>query len=248
MDEGVAILKGKEIKANARMQARIKSLFNMLFDFAVEYELADKNYARASKVSDETRKEINTTTKDHITFSSEEMEILWNNADDRCYVDMILVQCYSDWRPQELGLIELENVDLENWTFTAGMKTDSGKDRIVPIHSKVRPLVQRHYERSTEMGSKYLFNVYPIKYSLKDTRLTYHRYNKAFKGVVEDLKLNPRHKPHDMRKQFVTMAKDAKVDEYAIKYIVGHTITDLTEKVYTQRDISWLAEEIEKIK
>ncbi len=57
MNEGVAILKGEEIKANARMQARIKSLFNMLFDFAVEYELADKNYARAFKVSDETRKE-----------------------------------------------------------------------------------------------------------------------------------------------------------------------------------------------
>lgn len=39
-----------------------------------------------------------------------------------------------------------------------------------------------------------------------------------------------------------------KVDEYAIKYIAGHKIKDLTERVYTDRDLEWLAEELEKIK
>ena len=43
------------------------------------------------------------------------------------------------------------------------------------------------------------------------------------------------------------MAKKYKVDEYAIKYMVGHQITDITEKVYTRRDSTWLAEEIRKI-
>ncbi len=49
---------------------------------------------------------------------------------------MILIQCYSGWRPQELGLIELANVDLENGTFKGGIKTEAGEDRVVPIHSK----------------------------------------------------------------------------------------------------------------
>ena len=44
------------------------------------------------------------------------------------------------------------------------------------------------------------------------------------------------------------MAKKYKVDEYAIKYMVGHQITDITEKVYTRREFAWLREEIEKIK
>jgi hypothetical protein len=44
------------------------------------------------------------------------------------------------------------------------------------------------------------------------------------------------------------MAKKYKVDEYAIKYIIGHRISDLTEKVYTKRETSWLQSEIEKIK
>lgn len=52
---------------------------------------------------------------------------------------------------------------------------------------------------------------------------------------------------HD-RKTFITLAKKYKVDEYAIKYIVGHQINDITEKTYTEREFSWLVEEIEKIK
>ena len=52
----------------------------------------------------------------------------------------------------------------------------------------------------------------------------------------------------DGRKHFVTKCKDAKVDEYAIKYMVGHKISDITEKVYTAREFEWLRTEIEKIK
>lgn len=69
------------------------------------------------------------------------------------------------------------------------------------------------------------------------------------KGIIKlGLHLNPAHKPHDGRKHFITMAKKYKVDEYAIKYMVGHEISDLTERIYTKREISWLKEEIEKIK
>ena len=60
--------------------------------------------------------------------------------------------------------------------------------------------------------------------------------------------LNPKHRAHDGRKQFITMCKKYNVDEYALKYIVGHKITDITERVYTDRDIEWLKEEISKVK
>lgn len=56
-------------------------------------------------------------------------------------IDVILIQCYSGWRPQELCLIKLKNADLENWTFMGGMKTKDGLNRTVPIHSRIRPLV-----------------------------------------------------------------------------------------------------------
>ena len=45
--------------------------------------------------------------------------------------------------------------------------------------------------------------------------------------------------------QFVTTAKKYGVDEYAIKYMVGHVISDITEKVYTKRELDWLKTEID---
>lgn len=64
---------------------------------------------------------------------------------------------------------------------------------------------------------------------------------------IRMLKLNPEHKPRDGRKQFITMAKNKGVDEFAIKRIVGHAIQDITENVYTVRDVEWLKQEIEKV-
>jgi integrase len=161
------------------------------------------------------------------------------------FIDEILVQCHSGWRPQEIGLIELKDVDLENWTFKGGIKTDAGADRIVPIHSKIRHIVLRKYKEAESMSSKYLFNL--IRGG-KPKPLTYNAYHTGFEGIRDRLRINPEHRPHDGRKHFVTSAKKFGVDEYAIKYIVGHHISDITEKVYTKREIDWLKEEIEKIK
>ena len=63
---------------------------------------------------------------------------------DKRSIDIILIQCYSGWRPQELGLIELANVDLEAGTFKGGMKTDAGTERIVSIHRKIRQIVYKN--------------------------------------------------------------------------------------------------------
>ena len=247
MEEGTATVRGKEQHPSASMKNKIKSLFNLMLDYALEYELVDRNYSRTFNLTEETIKEIQTVKQEHIPFSEDEMRRLWAHVDDKRFVDVMLIQCYSGWRPQELGLLELENVDLENWTFQGGMKTDAGMDRVVPIHSKIRPLIERKYKEALSIGSKYLFNCTDGR-SGKPTMMTYQRYQKGFGMVRDELKLNPEHRPHDGRKHFVTAAKKAGVDEYAIKYMVGHKISDITEKVYTRREFEWLKTEIEKIK
>lgn len=143
-------------------------------------------------------------------------------------------------------LIELANVDLENGTFKGGIKTEAGEDRVVPIHSKIRYLVERHYNKAKEFASPYLFNC-KDKRSGKTVMMSYQRYKAGFEMIRDELNLNPEHRPHDGRKHFVTAAKKAGIDEYAIKYMVGHKISDITEKVYTQQEFDWLKEEIDKI-
>ena len=50
------------------------------------------------------------------------------------------------------------------------------------------------------------------------------------------------------RVRFVTEGKYVDMDEYALKRIVGHSISDITERVYSKRGVEWLKREIEKIK
>ena len=142
-------------------------------DYALEYELVDRNYSRTFNLSEETIKEIVTVKNEHIPFTDEEMDLLWKHADDKMLVDVLLIQCYSGWRPQELGLLELKNVDLENWTFRGGIKTDAGTDRVVPIHSKIRHLVERKYKEAQELGSLYLLNYVNSNARSKNTCLLY---------------------------------------------------------------------------
>ena len=69
----------------------------------------------------------------------------------------------------------------------------------------------------------------------------YDKYKYAFKQYL------PNQKPHDPRLHFITSAKQSGMDEYAIKRIVGHRISDITESVYTKRSVKWLHSELQKI-
>ena len=236
--------KGKIIQASANTKSRIKSMFNLMFDYANENDLVEKNYARTFNVSDKILKEVEEVKRGHISFTDKEM--VWKNVDKIPYVDVILIQCYSGWRPQELGLIELNRVDLNNWVFAGGMKTDAGMNRLVPIHSKIRPLIKKRYEEAININSKYLINCTDSQRK-NDIKMTYDKYRHRFRSIRDKLNLNPEHRAHDPRKQFITMAKRYNLDEYAIKYIAGHRISDITEKIYTDRTVQWLKDEMEKI-
>lgn len=229
------------ITPDARTKNVIKTIFNLMYDYALEYELVEKNYSRSFTLSEDLVREICSTKNGHIPFTDEEIQILWNNVENITGIDMVLIQCYSGWRPRELCSIKLSDVDLESWTFVGGMKTSAGTNRMVPIHSKIRKLVKYRFEQSSNFGIEYLFsdNGKPFRYDM---------YQKLFTNIKTELNLNSKHRPHDGRKHFVTTAKKYQVDEYAIKYIVGHKINDLTEKTYTQRDFEWLRTEMEKIK
>lgn len=229
-------IRARHIKAcmdqveSENMKSRIKSLFNLMLDYAVEYEIVDRNYARSFNVSRNI-----TTENEHIAFTDEELNTLWANLGLK-YVDAILIQCYTGLRPQELVLIEQKNISLVENTIIGGMKTKAGTDRIIPIHPDIKPLIKSRLE----LGGKYLID--------GDNFLTYDKYRTRFKNVCNGLKLNPEHRPHDPRKTFITLAKKYNVDEYAIKRIVGHALDDITEAIYTERPNSWLVEEVSKIK
>ena len=244
---GIKISEDDEIVASPQKKSSIKILFNLLFDYAIEYEYADKNYARSFKLPKNIKEGIDESLEHHMTFTEEEMETLWSNW-QLSEAQLILVQCYMGWRPQELCELKISNVHLDEHYIIGGMKTVDGRDRVVPIHPKIEPIISDCLKRAKANNSEYLFLIPDKRTSGKMIRLTYNKYYKDFRNIIDQLELNPDHKPHDPRKQFITAAKEAQMNEYAIKLIVGHKITDITEAIYTERKFDWLYDEICKIK
>lgn len=237
--------KGQKVDASPGTKERIKSLFNLMLDYALEYEVVTINYARTFDISDDILDEKESQKRSHIIFPADERQILWDNVGKVRFVDWILIQTYMGWRPQELVLLRLDEVNLDEWYIEGGMKTAAGKQRCVPIHSRIQELVQKNYDEAISLGSDFLFND-PL--SRNGMKMTYDKYGYRFNEVIlKYLKMNPEHRPHDPRTTFITMAKRAEVDEYAIKLMVGHKIQDITEGTYTKRDIEWMREDIEKI-
>lgn len=210
----------------------MKMVLNQMLDYAVEYELADHNYARDFKVEKVDNSKLSGTGA-HNTFTDDEMDLLWEHVGENLWIDMIIVQCYSGWRPIEICSLRTEDIDLSIGCMTGGSKTEAGRNRTIPIHSKIRDIISRYHETSE---SEFLFR-----------DLTYEQYRYGFHNEMKRLGLSS-HTPHDGRVRFVTVAKECGMDEYAIKRIVGHTISDLTERVYTKRNFEWLRSEMEKLR
>ena len=221
-------------------KSRIKSLFNMMYKYAVAHDIVEKDYASVMFANGSPIKR--SRTKEVIPFSQEEIFLLWDNLDSIAFADMILIGIYSGWRPQELAILKVADIDIKVGTMLGGLKTDAGKNRIVPIHPLIRPLIENRMKEATSMQSEFLFN---DANGQQGTYMTYDKYRKRFEKVMKYLKLT--HRPHETRHTFITKAKVCNVDEYILKLIVGHAIDDITEKVYTHRTIDQLRAEMEKI-
>ena len=249
MENGIYTdVNGESKTPSPSTKTKIKSVLNLMYDYALANEITDRNCARMFTLSKNVLEERDKLKCSHIPYTEEERKKLWASlSDTESWAEIILIQCYMGWRPQELGLLKIENVDLENWEITGGMKTKAGTDRTVPVHPRIRPLVMKWYNKAKELNYEYLFSCTDTVSHKSSKKLTYDKYTYRVDKVVYDLKLNPLHRPHDGRNTFISMCKNAGVDEYAIKKMVGHEIYDITEKVYTQRDPQWLYKEILKI-
>lgn len=223
----------KDAQIGADTKNRMKSLYNLMFRYALKHEIVDKDYA--SLCNSVKKNEPERTRK---PFSEKEIQILWENIDIP-FIDMILIGIYSGWRPQELATLKTEDIDLKNDTMTGGMKTEAGKNRCVPIHSRIRPLVEKWYDPDRNQ-------LFYDDNGKNGSEMDYGMYYTRFKEIME--RLNMDHIPHEVRHTFITRAKEADLNEYCLKLIIGHNVNDVTERVYTHRTIENLRTEIEKIK
>ena len=72
---------------------------------------------------------------------------------------------------------------------------EAGRNRYVPIHSKILPLIIKRYEKSNTM-------LFEDINSSNGIEMTYDKYRERFMNIMDYLGL--KHKPHETRHTFIT--------------------------------------------
>ena len=202
----------------------------MIFKDAMEMDIIAKDYSEYIKLPKHKPK------IDRKVFTDEEIVLLWNNLNDLEYADVILILIYTGMRVNELLKLPKINVDLEQNIIIGGSKTEAGKNRVIPIHPKILPLIIKRMDNRTE---------YLIPNRTEKSFYNYNNFRKnEFLKIME--KLNMTHTIHDTRHTFATMISDVSDNETAITGIIGHANINMTKR-YTHTSIEKMRKEIEKI-
>ena len=202
-------------------KGNIKSLFNHLDRYAFELEIVNKmnsTLVKGGEIPDLEKK----------TFTEDEICRMWEHEGEWA-ADCALILLYTGFRIMELLTIPRENVNLENETITGGIKTKAGKNRIVPIHPRIKPIIER------------IMGDYMIGRTLTDSGFRIY-----WKRLMNELDM--RHTPHECRHTFRSRMDSAGANKVCIDLIMGHKSRDVGERVYTHKTLEELKEAIRLIK
>ena len=208
-------------------QGAIKNLWGHLDRFAMELDVISKQCSTllTSDPIPETTKEI---------FTDEEVTRLWENQ-NLPWVDSVLFFLYTGFRISEMIDLKTATVDLEAQTMTGGTKTAAGKNRVVPIHSKIQSIVQSRFESSK--------NGFLFEYNGK--KLNETQYRVFWGDIMESLQMQ--HTPHECRHTFRSRLDSAGANKVCIDRLMGHKSKGTGERVYTHKNIEELRLNIELI-
>jgi integrase len=211
--------------------AKVKALAGILLKEAIGDSITKTNYAELIDISGSK-----TPDKKEI-FTDFEIKAIEELAKTDIWANTILILIYTGMRIGELISLTKFNVDLDKMIITGGIKTDAGKNRMVPIHNKIKTYIEGWYKQP---GS------YLIQRNGEKIRTDYYRkylyYPALEKAQVRKLT------PHSTRHTFASLISRAGANTKAIQDIIGHTDYATTANIYTHLDAETLREAINLIK
>lgn len=217
-----------EITLKPNSKNKIKSTLQQVFEYAEQNDIIRKNPAKFLKTDGEVEKVGK-------VFSKEEINWLWEHADEHIDYKTWLILIYTGMRIGELISLKIEDLHLNDGYGIGGSKTKAGKNRVIPFHDKVLPIIK---ERVEKYGC--------LVPNVNGSPATYIAFQHRFARHME--KLNWEHKIHDTRKTAISIMHTHGIPMEVIRVIVGHSGKGVTEQVYLYKEASELVEYINKIK
>jgi integrase len=205
---------------------KIRNTVQQMLEYAVSNDIVQKNYAKNLEINEK----IESTGA---VYTQAEIEVLWKHVDNQ-YARQLLIMIYTGMRIGEMLAIHRDNVNLEEGYMIGGNKTTAGKDRIIPLHDKIIPLVKE------QLGD----NIWLIQ-SNRGMAMSYRNAANMYEKFLTDLGIE--HKPHDCRKTGVSIMHSSGIPMEVIRIIVGHSGKGVTERTYLFKEPKELVKYINMI-
>lgn len=187
------------------------------------------------KQSDDVTVEYQRNRKSKIPFTNAQIHKIWSK-EGLLWADITLFLLYTGMRIEESFDVRTVDIHLEDNYFTGGIKTQAGIDRIIPIHTDIKHIIERYYNPN----NKYLF-MYKGKKITSQTFYTYYYI------MLEELDIPSELVPHTTRTTFRSEL-DRKCEKLSqktsIDKIMGHITNDTGKDIYTKKDLKDLLDTI----
>ena len=227
LQEVIDIMKRKGLSYSSCK--KVRSAISLMFKYAIIMEYVNKTYANLLNLGK------NKAVRPHKPFTRQKINRLWNNLDVEG-VDTVLILIYTGMRVGELLELTQDNVYLrQKYIRIAKSKTKSGL-RAIPIHERILPLI---VNRMNKKGKHLICNIDGNAYN-------YSTYCTLWRNIMKQI--NAKHTTHDCRHTCATLLDNAEANENAKRKILGHATGDITDTVYTHKNLKQLRKAINKIK
>jgi integrase len=215
------------------LQAKLKTFWNQIFTYAMEHDIIQKNYSKFVSTKDKATESTRTD------IPKSDIKKLWKEIDKgNETAELAMIYIYTGLRATELLEIPKENVNIEKRMMIGGKKTEAGKDRRIPIHKAILPLIEKRMEQEGDVLITRIKKdkVIPMTYEFLLMQL--------WNPMMESLGMN--YTMHYARHTCATMMREAGIEEDIRKLILGHKSDDITDR-YTHISDEMLLEAIDKL-
>lgn len=213
---------------------KIKCLLTSMYTYAMQNDIVNKNYAEFVQLP-----KRNETSRSR--FTDTQLEQLRQAVGVIPFADYIYAMCYLNFRVSEFLELTAEDYHISDSgipVFIGGKKTEAGTDRLVPIHPKIQPIVQRCIANhgDTVFCDANGHAMTPDYFRLR-----------CFYPAMQALSFPDDLTPHSCRRTFSTRMSAAGARQEDITALMGHTNFDVDINHYINQETETLYKAITKM-
>lgn len=208
----------------------MRNLIIKLDEYALGEDIIIKGYGNLLEI------EYDKNENKRTPYTYEIIEKIWQREGE-LIADVQLILLHTGMRIEELLILENKNINLKEGYLICGLKTNAGKNRIIPIHHEILYIIKRYYNKN----NKYLFTMQNGK------RFYYDKYRKLYVSFMDSLYLKENYTTHETRYTFRSELDRLGADDRCMDLIMGHETGNTGNRVYNQKTIEELKATVEMI-